>query len=400
MPIFCVHGCAFDVLKLGGANVRMRGFGEAVPFVVRLSENLHLPEALAKNEAFIVRDGRIPGGFDTYITMRDDLYAAIPDDSKAVLLTSDYDYLADGDVLRIVPERESVRVLYRRGSHYNWFLTTERCNHYCLMCSQPPKLADDSWIVQEILDVLPLMDPGTAEIGLSGGEPTLLGDDFIRILRACKSWLPNTAVHVLSNGRRFTDESFANAYASVEHPDLMVGIPLYSDISTIHDYVVQAEGAYDETIRGILNLKRLGQRVEVRVVIHKQTYERLPRLAEFLARNLLFVDHVALMGLEITGFTRANMDDVWIDPYDYRGELLAATRTLIRNGMNVSIYNHQLCLLPSELWPYARKSISDWKNEYMPECEGCTKRDQCGGFFSSAKLCYSGYIAPFHAAGT
>lgn len=378
----------------------MRGFGEAAPFVVRLSENPDLPGALAKTQACIVRDGRIPGGFGTYVTMRDDLYAAIPNECKAVLLTSDYDYLADGDVLRIAPERESVRVLYRRASRYNWFLTTERCNHYCLMCSQPPKLADDSWIVQEILDVLPLMDPRTAELGLSGGEPTLLGDDLIRILRACKSWLPNTAVHVLSNGRRFADESFAHAWASVEHPDLMVGIPLYSDLSTIHEHVVQAEGAYDETIRGILNLKRLGQRVEIRVVVHKQTYERLPTLAEFLARNLLFVDHVALMGLEITGFTRANMDDVWIDPYDYRDELRLATMTLVRNGMNVSIYNHQLCLLPSQLWPYARKSISDWKNEYMPECQGCVKRDQCGGFFSSARLRYSGHIVPFSDAGS
>lgn len=383
------------MLKLGGAGVQMRGFDDVRPGVVRLSENPDLPGAAARTQAFIVRTARIPGGFGMYVTMRDDLYEAISEGSKAVLLTSDYDYLADGDVLRVTPDRESVRVLYRRGSHYNWFLTTERCNHYCLMCSQPPKLADDSWIAQEILDVLPLMDPGTAELGLSGGEPTLLGDDFIRILRACKSWLPRTAVHVLSNGRRFVDESFARSYASVEHPDLMVGIPLYSDLSTIHDYVVQAEGAYDETIRGILNLKRLGQRVEIRVVVHKQTYERLPHLAEFLARNLLFVDHVALMGLEITGFTRANMDDVWIDPYDYRDELRAATMTLVRNGMNVSIYNQQLCLLPQDLWEYARKSISDWKNEYMPECQGCAKRDECGGFFSSAKLRYSEHITPF-----
>ena len=55
-----------------------------------------------------------------------------------------------------------------------------------------------------------------------------------------------------------------------------------------------------------MNLKRLGQKVEIRVVLHKQTYRRLPQLAEFLTRNLLFVNHVALMGLEITGFTRAN----------------------------------------------------------------------------------------------
>ena len=32
------------------------------------------------------------------------------------------------------------------------------------------------------------------------------------------------------------------------------------------------------------------------------------------------------------------------------------------------IYNHQLCLIDRGLWPFAVKSISDWKNEYHPEC--------------------------------
>ncbi len=32
------------------------------------------------------------------------------------------------------------------------------------------------------------------------------------------------------------------------------------------------------------------------------------------------------------------------------------------------IYNHQLCLIPRELWPWTVRSISDWKNEYHPEC--------------------------------
>jgi MoaA/NifB/PqqE/SkfB family radical SAM enzyme len=91
---------------------------------------------------------------------------------------------------------------------------------------------------------------------------------------------------------------------------MMVGIPIYSDVSTIHDYVVQSDGAFDETIRGILNLKRYGQKVEIRIVVHRQSYARLPQLAEFLARNLTFVDHVALMGLEITGFYKSRMQSV------------------------------------------------------------------------------------------
>jgi His-Xaa-Ser system radical SAM maturase HxsC len=263
------------------------------------------------------------------------------------------------------------------------------------MCSQPPKTADDSWIVDDLLAAIPLIDPLTHEIGITGGEPTLLGDDLFRVLRTLRSYLPNTAIHILSNGRLFAAPEFAKRYADIQHNDIMVGIPIYSDVSTIHDYVVQADGAFDETIRGILNLKRFGQKVEVRVVVHRQTYARMPQLAEFLVRNLTFVDQVAFMGLEITGFTRANLNSLWIDPADYQTELSRAVSFLADSRMDVSIYNHQLCVLDERLWPFSRKSISDWKNEYMPECEGCRERSNCGGFFVSSKIRYSDHIRPF-----
>ena len=123
--------------------------------------------------------------------------------------------------------------------------------------------------------------------------------------------------------------------------------------------------------------------LRLRVVIHKQTYARLPELAEFITRNLLFVDHVALMGLELTGFTKPNLEQLWIDPYDYQQELEVAVAHLARHRMNVSIYNHQLCVLSPSLWEFARQSISDWKNEYILECQSCGLRTRCGGFFSS-----------------
>lgn len=365
--------------------------------VMRVSTERNRPDPFREREAFLVNGGDVPLGFGAYVVVgaMSQSTVSFPTGSKVAVLANDFSYLRDGDVIRIRPRSNDVRVLYRRNSRHNNFLTTERCNHYCLMCSQPPKDIDDSWITNEILEAIPLIDSATQEIGFTGGEPTLLGEDLFRILRSAKHHLPNTAIHILSNGRRFADASFAEAYAAIDHPDMMVGIPIYSDVSTIHDYVVQADNAFDETIRGILNLKRFNQRVEIRVVIHQQTYKRLPQLAEFIARNLTFVDQVALMGLEITGFTRANLDILWIDPVDYQDELYRATTTLADHRMHVSIYNHQLCLLDKRLWSYARKSISDWKNEYMPECDGCSERNNCGGFFSSAKLRYSNHIRPF-----
>jgi His-Xaa-Ser system radical SAM maturase HxsC len=367
--------------------------------VMRVSDQRNRPRALRAREAFLATEGNLSEGFGVYVALAKDAAALsiLPRQTKTMVLPDEFNYLANGDVLRLWPKSNGVRVLYRRNSFHNHFLLTERCNHYCLMCSQPPKNIDDSWIVDDVLAAIPLIDPSTQEIGFTGGEPTLLGDDFFRILRAMKSYLPHTAIHILSNGRLFAAPEFAKRYADIRHFDMMVGIPIYSDVSTIHDYVVQSDGAFDETIRGILNLKRHGQKVEIRVVVHRQTYSRLPQLAEFLARNLTFVDHIALMGLEITGFTRANLDSLWIDPVDYQQELYRAVSFLADSRMHVSIYNHQLCVLDKRLWPFARKSISDWKNEYMPECEGCREKENCGGFFASAKIRYSDHIQPLSA---
>ena len=243
--------------------------------------------------------------------------------------------------------------------------------------------------------MIPLMSRETKEITLTGGEPTLLGQNLIQIIHRLKTNLPSTAVHILSNGRGFKDWNYAQCVAEIGHPDLMIGIPVYSDISSIHDYVVQADGAFDDTIRGILNLKSVGVKVEIRVVLHRQTYERLPELARFIRRNLTFCDHVALMGLEMTGFTKINLDKLWIDPKDYQSQLREAVEILAQARMAVSIYNHQLCILEPSLVSFNRKSISDWKNEYMPVCERCTRKTECGGFFSSAKLRYSAHIKPF-----
>ena len=240
------------------------------------------------------------------------------------------------------------------------------------------------------------IQPAPTSLGITGGEPTLFGEGFIDLLHHVKNWLPRASLHVLSNGRSFADEAFARAYAAVDHPDLMVGIPVYSDDPARHDYVVQARGAFDETIRGILNLKRCRQKVEIRVVLHKQTCEGLPRLAEYIVRNLLFVDHVALMGLEMTGFTRANLDALWIDPIEYRDQLSEAVGVLRSYGIPVSVFNHPLCLVNRDVEPCYVKSISDWKNEFARECEPCKRKHECGGFFSSGiRHGYSQSITPF-----
>ena len=384
------------MLKLSSKVTALSESTETGTIIRRITDRPDYVPALRGNEYFLNRNGHtVPAGFGGYLFTTPPATKAPP---NSFLLDPEIDYLGNGDVVRITKDGASFRALYRRSSLHNAFLLTEQCNNFCLMCSQPPKPHDDSHIISHVLRAIPLIAPETRAIGLTGGEPTLLGSKLIDIVQALKSYLPRTAVHMLSNGRNFKDHAFATSLARVQHPDLMIGIPLYSDISSTHDYVVQADGAYDDTQRGIINLKSLGVKVEIRVVIHQATYDRLPDLARFIRRNLTFVDQVALMGLEMMGFTKFNLEKLWIDPKDYQRQLVEAVKILDQARMRVSIYNHQLCVLDPRLYPFNRKSISDWKNEYMPECEGCSRKEECGGFFSSAKLRYSRHIMPFKIA--
>ncbi len=387
------------MLKLGGKIIRIHAVDVHKDLtLLKVATSRHLPEVLRREMAYLVSDHQIPRGFAHYLLLEKhrELVEALPSDSDYSILPNDYGYIGDGDIVRLSANRQAIRVLFRASSPNNSILITEQCNHYCLMCSQPPKSADDSWLLDEIENLIPLIPKGTQELVFTGGEPTTNRDRFLKIIGLTKSYLPRTAIHILSNGRSFKDPAFAERYARIELPDAMIGIPVYSDDPTLHDYIVQARGAFDETIQGILNLKRLGQKVEIRVVIHKLSVPRLPELCEFIARNLLFVDHVALMGLEMIGFTRANLDELWIDPVEYKDTLSKSVSILAKYGMNISVYNHQLCLVNADIQPYYRKSISDWKNEYVPECQSCKKQRECGGFFASGvKFGYSKHLSPF-----
>lgn len=379
-------------LRAKGVDI-VRGDPAGAPRVFRLSSDKDRPKPLRKSEGYISRNGEVAEGFAWHVfvassTQRDSLPTGI----STLTLPSNFDYIDDGDIIRV--GNDDVDVLFQRRALHHTFLLTERCNHYCLMCSQPPRDVQDGWIVDDVLAAIPLIERSAHEILFTGGEPTLLGPRLLELVRHTKSYLPETGLHILTNGRAFKANDYAAAFSAIGHHDLMFGIPIYSDQSDQHDYVVQADGAFDETIRGIINLKRQKLRVEIRVVVHKQTYDRLPQLAQFIARNLTFVDQVVFMGLEMTGFTRANLDKLWIDPLDYQPQLAEAVHLLADSRIHTAVYNHQLCITDRSLWEYARKSISDWKNEYMPECHGCAVKESCGGFFSSAKLRYSKHIRP------
>jgi His-Xaa-Ser system radical SAM maturase HxsC len=304
------------------------------------------------------------------------------------------DHLQEGDIVYL-GEDGNVKTLYRVNSFHNMILATERCNSNCLMCSQPPKDRDDVPRLFEIYrQAIPLIPKDCFELTISGGEPTLMGNLLFQLLELIKEELPNTEIHILTNGRIFAWPAWAERLAAVSNPRIMLGIPVYSDYYQQHDHIVQARNAFNQTILGLHNLARYGIRTEIRVVLHALSVPRLSKLSRFIYKNLPFAEHVTFMGLEYTGYTPHNIDQLWIDPYDYGNELEESVHFLATQGMHVSVYNAQLCILPVSLWPFARKSISDWKNDYMECCQHCDMLNDCGGLFTwNLKKC-SAHIQP------
>lgn len=354
-------------------------------------------EHSTKSLACLVKPGQpVPSGYGLYVTAESDTdaLASLKAADPMLKLSSDLAHLSSGDIIHVPATGRKVTVLWKNSARHNGLLLTEQCDNYCLMCSQPPKERDDSWLFERARKVISLLPDDARILSLTGGEPTLQADELIGLLDHCRQVAPQLSIHLLSNGRRFADPAFARRYASIGLADIMVGIPIYAPEPGLHDFVVQAGGAFDETMHGILNLASLGQAVELRVVVQRHTVPVLAGLATFIVRNLPFVAQVALMGLEMTGLARPNSALVWADPADYQCELVEAVNILTTAGIATGIYNHQLCVLDRQLWPYAIRSISDWKNDYLDICHHCSVRDACGGVFTTSGNRLSGHLHP------
>lgn len=307
------------------------------------------------------------------------------DNETMIVCIPTLDHLEQGDIVHI-DTNGSIHTLFRNNSPHNALFITDRCNSNCLMCSQPPKNFDDLTHFFNINSALiPLIPKETRELGITGGEPTLLGQRFITLLNQLTDELPNTDIHILTNGRAFAWKHVAQAFSVVNNNNIVYGIPLYSDYYQQHDYIVQAKDAFNQTVVGLHNMARHNLRLELRIVLHQQSYKRLPKLAKYIYMNFPFVEHIAFMGLEYIGYTVKNNEILWIEPQHYMNELEDAVLYLADMGMNVSIYNLQLCLLKPSLWKFARKSISDWKQKYLEECSNCSLLDSCGGVFDTSK---------------
>lgn len=287
-----------------------------------------------------------------------------------------------GDV--VVPEvgGRKIHVSFRDSDLHHSLFVTNQCNSYCLMCSQPPTKQEDGWLVDEALDIVRHIGNSPRVLGITGGEPLLLGQRLRSLLDTINLHHPDTRVDLLSNGRLLSDPVLSASILHGLKVNMQWLVPLYGHAAMLHDFVVQTAGAFEETLEGLLLLHEHGQQIQLRIVLIKPVLEQLEALSEFIGRNLPFVREVSLMACEPTGFALANRELCELDLKKWTDVLCNASSILTRHHIPHLLMNAPLCSLPSQLWDRAHRSISDWKQVYAPECNRCNEKENCSGLFA------------------
>ncbi|NJB67180.1 His-Xaa-Ser system radical SAM maturase HxsC [Desulfobaculum xiamenense] len=287
--------------------------------------------------------------------------------------------LKDGDIVRINSVGD-LFVVFENNSDENAFLVTDNCNSRCVMCPQPPCVHQRKFY-EEVKDILSLVNVVPEVIAITGGEPLLYYDDFVRLIGYVRQYLPGANIQLLTNARVLKDAQKALEIVDASDDSVTFCVPLYADTPFVHDALVGVNGAFWETMEALHHLGKLSANIELRNVILSPNVSRLQKWADFVSKNMPFVGRVALMGMEPIGLARKNIETLWVDPVDYQDELKEAVKNFVRTGIPVSIFNHQLCVVHEVLWQYCVKSICNWKVRYIDMCTDCMKKELCGGIF-------------------
>ena len=245
---------------------------------------------------------KIPSGYAAVITNTNDFYSNEP----FVCDVKQLDIFNEGDVVLINPDGR-INFLYEIHSEHNAIFVTELCNHRCIMCPQPPVATEKDKTMLN-LKLISLFDKNTQNIGITGGEPTMIGDKLFDIIYQIQKYCPKASINILSNGVKFENIEYAIKLAKCKYSDLQVDIPIFSDIAYEHNKIVGANTFY-RTVKGIYNLGQMQIPIGLRIVVHKQTYKRLAQLSNFIYHNFPFVTQVAFMQMETNGLAKKNINN-------------------------------------------------------------------------------------------
>lgn len=292
--------------------------------------------------------------------------------------------LCDYDIVEI----SDIGILYRAFANNEADSTVflgARCNSNCIMCpaGDTERRKGFSYSREFLLKYIDYLPFNLEYIVMTGGEPTMQTTLFLEALDKVREKFPYTQVLLLTNGRSLSDQWLYEQVKSRRPSNFRIAIPIHGSTPELHDYITRATGSFDQTMLGLRKLMHSDIKIEIRIVVTQTNSADLLNIAKLITRNFSRVYCVNFIGLEPRGNCALNFKYVYID---HRNSFLCskpATEHLISHGYDVGLYNYPLCSVDKDFWPIAAKSISGYKNVYHPDCDQCSVKPICGGFFTA-----------------
>lgn len=307
----------------------------------------------------------------------------------------EFSEIKENDILSISEEGYITKIHSADSQEVDIFVTN-KCNSNCIMCplSETVRRGNGSNDLKWILEFIHILPDNVNYVNITGGEPTLVKDDFFEILLVLKRKFQYSGFQLLTNGRSMADENFLKRMLSCLPNGIRFAIPVHASNPKIHDAITNVEGSFRQTNRGIKNLLKYCQKVEVRIVVSQKNVDILTETAEYIVANYKGLFCVNFIAMEMMGSAAVHKEELWVDYPKVFRKAKGAIDILVKNGIDVQLYNFPLCAVDRGYWHIAAMSITDYKIRYMDECEKCKVKDICGGFFFSTKQLMKPKVTP------
>lgn len=293
---------------------------------------------------------------------------------------------------------------------------TYRCNNDCHHCYNQPQRKGVELSTSEWKSAISrLWDIGIPHIVFTGGEPTLR-QDLCELIQFAQQTGQVTGLN--TNGRRLSDASFVKQLvdAGLDH----VQITLESHDQTIHDQMVNAQGAWLQTVQGIRNVLDSPLYLMTNTTLLKQNSPSLSATLQFLAETgvptvglnaLIHSGRGKTVGtglherelpqlLEMARDITEKRDQrlIWYTPTEYC-QFDPMQLELGVKGCTAALYN--MCIEPDgsvipcqsfyeslgnilsdswdSIWLHDRAQWLRERNYARQECRDCTLFSECGG---------------------
>lgn len=154
------------------------------------------------------------------------------------------------------------------------------CNNNCRFCVQADNKCTGNRSLEEIKKDLTECRERCAGVVLTGGEVTIR-PDFFEIIKFAKN-LKYENIQIQTNGRMFSNLDFCKKTIEAGAKEFAPAVHGYC--AAQHDFLTGAEGSFKQTVKGIINLKSLGQKVIANTVIVKSNYRDADKIAQLLVK--------------------------------------------------------------------------------------------------------------------